>query len=86
MLRRIAGPQRKQATGSRRALHSEMVHNVYPSPDIIKVIKRKWKWAEHVACMGDIKMHTDLARKQKGKRLLGRPRHNWMILKWILEK
>jgi hypothetical protein len=44
-----------------------MVHNVYPSPDIIKVIKRKRKWAEHVACMGDIKMHTEFSKKTERK-------------------
>jgi hypothetical protein len=35
-------------------LHSENLHNLYSSPNIIRVIKqRRMRWAEHLACMGD---------------------------------
>jgi len=42
--------------GGRRTLHSEEFHNLYTSPDIIRVIKsRLMRWAEHVARMGEMR-------------------------------
>jgi hypothetical protein len=36
-----------------RKINNEKVHNLYPSSNIIRVIKsRRMKQAEHVACMG----------------------------------
>ena len=37
-----------------RKLHNEKLHDLYPSPDIIWVIKPRRKgWVGHVACMED---------------------------------
>jgi hypothetical protein len=36
VLRRIFGPKRDEVTGEWRKLHSEELHNLYSSPDIIK--------------------------------------------------
>jgi hypothetical protein len=54
VLRRIFGPKRDEATGEWRKLHSEELHNLYSSPDIIRQVKsRRMRWAEHVARMAD---------------------------------
>jgi hypothetical protein len=49
VLRRIFGPKRDW-----RKLHNEELHNLYSSPNIIRMIKsRRMRWAEHVARMGE---------------------------------
>jgi hypothetical protein len=39
MLNRIFGPKRLKVAGGWRKLHNEELHNLYTSPDIIRVIK-----------------------------------------------
>jgi hypothetical protein len=39
VLRRIFGPKRDEVTGQWRKLHSEELHNLYSSPDIIRQVK-----------------------------------------------
>jgi hypothetical protein len=42
-----------QVTGERRKLHSEELHNLYSSPNIIRQIKSgRLSWAGHVARIG----------------------------------
>jgi hypothetical protein len=38
-LRRIFGPRRDDVTGDWRKLHNEELHNLYSSPNIIRMIK-----------------------------------------------
>jgi hypothetical protein len=58
VLRRIFGPRRDEVIGGRRKLHIEELHNLYPSPNIITVIKsRRMRWAGNVARMGKRGMH-----------------------------
>jgi hypothetical protein len=38
VLRRIFGPKRDEMTGGCRRLHNEELHNLYPSPHIIRMI------------------------------------------------
>jgi len=39
VLRRIFGPKRDEVAGGWRRLHGEELHNLYASPDIVRVIK-----------------------------------------------
>jgi hypothetical protein len=79
VLRRIFGPKRDEVSGEWRKMHSEELHNLYSSPDIIRQVKsRRMKWAGHVARMGEErKMYKVLVGKPEGKRPLGRPRRRW---------
>jgi hypothetical protein len=48
--RRIFGPKRDEITGGWRKLHNEELHNVYTSPDVIRVMKlRRMKLAGYAA-------------------------------------
>jgi hypothetical protein len=52
-LRRIFGPKREE-DGSWRKLHNDELHNLYSSPNIVRVIKsRSLSLAGHVARMGE---------------------------------
>jgi hypothetical protein len=75
VLRRIFGPKRDEV----RKLHSEELHNLYSTPDIIRQVKsRRMRWARHVARIGgERNMYKVLVEKPEGKRPLGRPRHMW---------
>jgi hypothetical protein len=43
-----------KVTGDWRKLHNEELHNLYSSPNIIRMIKsRRVRWAGHVARMGE---------------------------------
>jgi hypothetical protein len=77
VLRRIFGSKRDELTGEWRTLHTEELHNLYSSPNIIRQIKsRRTRWAGHVARMGvEREVYRVLGGKPEGKRPLGRPRH-----------
>jgi hypothetical protein len=66
-------------TGGWRKLHNEELHNLYSSPNVIRMIKsRKMRWAGHVACMAKMRNAYKIwVWKPDGKRPLGRPRHRW---------
>jgi hypothetical protein len=54
VLRRIFGPRGDDMTGGGRKLHNEELHDLYSSPNIIRIIKsRRLRWAGHVARMGE---------------------------------
>jgi hypothetical protein len=54
ILRRIFGPKRDEVTGEWKNLHSGELHNLYSSPDIIRLMKsRRTRWAGHVARLGE---------------------------------
>jgi hypothetical protein len=53
VLRRIFGQKRDEVTADWRKLHNEVLHNLYSSPNRIRMIKsRRKRWAGYVAQMG----------------------------------
>jgi hypothetical protein len=53
VLRGIFGHKRDEVTGEWRKLYNEKLHNLYSSPNIVRVIKSKrMRWAGNVARMG----------------------------------
>jgi hypothetical protein len=53
VLRRIFGPKKDEVTGEWRKLHNEELHDLYPSPSILLVIKTRMRWAGHVERKGE---------------------------------
>ena len=51
VLRRIFGPRRDEVTGDWRRLHNEEINVLYSSPNIVRVIKSRMRWAVYVAHM-----------------------------------
>jgi hypothetical protein len=79
VLRKIFGLKRDELTGKWRKLHNEELNNLYPSPNILRVIKsRRMRWAGHAARMGEGRgVYRVLVEKPEGRRPLGRPRRRW---------
>jgi hypothetical protein len=80
VLRRIFGPKRDEVTGEWRKLYNEELHNLYSSPNIIRMIKsRRMRWTGHVARMGEKRnAYRILVGKPEGRRPVGRPRRRWV--------
>jgi hypothetical protein len=78
VLRGMFGLEREE-DGLWRKLHNDELHNLYSSPNIVRVIKsRKMRCARHVAHVGDGRgVYGVLVGRPEGKRPLGRPRHRW---------
>jgi hypothetical protein len=81
VLRKIFGPKRDEVTGEWRKLHTEELHDLYSSSNIVRVMKsRRMRWAEFVArIVEESGVYRVLVGKPEGKRPLGRPRHRWDI-------
>jgi hypothetical protein len=80
VLRKILELKTDEVIGGCRKLHNEQLHNLYSSPNIIRMIKsRRMRWAEHVARIGEKRNATRiLVGKPEGRRPLGRPRRRWV--------
>jgi hypothetical protein len=76
-LRIIFGSKRYEVIGGWRKPHNEELHNLYSSPNIIRMIQsRRMRWAEYIA-----RMHPNAYRvlvgKPEGKIPLGKTRCRW---------
>jgi hypothetical protein len=52
VLRRIFGSKRDEVTGEWRKQHDKELNDLYCSPNIVRVIKLRMRWAEQIARMG----------------------------------
>jgi hypothetical protein len=79
VLRRIFRQRRDEVTGDWRKLHNEELHNLYSSPNIIRMIKsRRMRWAGRVARMGRRGIHIGYWWESQKERPLGRPKCSWV--------
>jgi hypothetical protein len=76
VLRRIFGPKRDEITRGWRKLHTVELHNMYPSPNVIIIMKsRRIRWAGHVIRMVDKRnAYRIFVGKPEGNRKIGRLR------------
>jgi hypothetical protein len=70
VLRKIFGPKRDGVMVGWRKLHNEELHDLYPSPSVIRIIKsRRMRWAGHVAPMEEERnVYRLLVGNPEGKR------------------
>jgi hypothetical protein len=80
VLRRIFGQKRVEVTGEWRKLHTEELHNLYSSPNIIRTIKsRRMRWAGYLARIGKKRNPYRISVRKRGrKRPLRRPKRKWV--------
>jgi hypothetical protein len=65
----IFGPKRDEVTGDWRKLHNEELHNLFSSPNIIRMIKsRRMRSVGHVARMERIGTHVGYWWESKKER------------------
>jgi hypothetical protein len=89
VLRRVFGPRRDEVTKEWRKLHNEELNDLYCSPNIVRVIESRMKWAGHVALWrrgeaytgfwwGNLRERDHLEEPDIGGRIILR----WIFRKW----
>jgi hypothetical protein len=75
---RITGPKWEEVTGDCRRLNNEEVHNLYATPNSIRMINsRRIRWAGHVALHREVeKWYQILFTESHGKRQVARLENN----------
>ena len=81
MLGQVLCPENQEVTGDWKKLHSEELHDLYYSPNIIWVVKSKRIiWVEYVAHRGQNKNSNGfLVGKPEGKRSRAKCRRDLMF-------
>ena len=74
---RIFGPKGDEVKGEWRKLHNEELNDLYSSPNIVRMIKSRMRWARHAARMVKGGVYSVLVGKPEVKRPLGRSRRRW---------
>jgi len=85
VLRRIFWPKRDEVTGEWRKLHFMELKDLYTSPNIVRVIKSRMRWAGNLACMGREEVYTGFwCGNLRGKDHLEDPGIDGrIVLRWI---
>jgi hypothetical protein len=89
VLRRIFGPRRDELTEELRKLHNEELNNLYPTPNIVRVIRsRRMRWGGHVASMGRGEAYTGFwwGNLRERDHLESPGIDGRIILRWIFSK
>jgi hypothetical protein len=61
-----------------RKLHNDELHSLYSSPNVVRMIKSRMRWAGHVARMGVGRgVYRVLVERPESKRPLRRSRRRW---------
>jgi hypothetical protein len=78
VLRRIFGPKVDGVTGEWKRLRNEELPDLYSSPNTVRLIKSRIKWAEHLTHMDEgTGEYRILVRKPEIRRSLGT-----LVLRW----
>jgi hypothetical protein len=91
MLWNMCGPKGGNVTGEWRRRHNKELYAVYPSPNIIQVIKSsRIRWAGHVAWMqkglGEVRTGFWWGSLREGDHVEDLGTEGRIILKWIFKK